>query len=343
MTANTSSLRYLTPNWFVVVMGLSGLTLAWHNATPWLGALASSMTQLLTSLTVLIGLVLTGFSFLRWLRFPQEVREDLAHPVRHAFVATMPVSLVLLVTLATTLLGSRPVLQALWMVGAIWQVGVTVSVMSRWWMQTPTKLSGSNQFWTSLTPVLLIPVAGNVVTPLAGVALEMHAWSAAQFGLGLLMWPVVLVLLAVRVGMVGPWPIRLQPSVFITVAPPAVIGLGFLQLGAPDTLAWAAWGIALVFLGLCMKNTRPWRGQPFHMAFWALSFPLAAFSTLSLRLAPSASQPFQAFALGFLLIVSLLIATLFGFTLRGLYQGQLLQAELTKPSAHADPMNGEQS
>lgn len=330
MTHHPTPLKFLMPGWFVIVMGLSGLTLAWHNAAPLLGQLAVAVAQGMGWLTAGVALVLAALSFLRWQRYPQAVYEDVAHPVRHVFVAAMPISLILLATVATALSGpSRPT-QALWVLGSAWQFAVTAWALSRWLaLPLPTGIPAASQaLWPSITPALLIPVVGNVLAPLAGVALGLPAWSAAQLGVGLLLWPVVLTLMVVRVGVAGVWPARLLPTTFITIAPPAVIGLGLLKLGAPTLLAWMAWGMALFFLLWSTRVIRLMLTQTFNLTFWALSFPLAAFSALTLRLTPLAPWPFQALALTLLPLVTLLILLLLWATLQGLRRGTLLAPEV---------------
>lgn len=334
MTHHPTPLKFLMPSWFVVVMGLSGLALAWHNATPLLGGLAATVAQGLGWLTAGVALVLAALSLIRWQRYPQAAREDLTHPVRHVFVAAMPISLILLATVATALTGPSRLALFIWLLGSTWQFGVTVWTLSRWLALTPnagtpTGTSATTPpLWPSITPALLIPVVGNVLAPLAGVALGMAPWAAAQFGVGLLLWPVVLALMVVRVGVSGIWPARLVPTTFITIAPPAVIGLALLQLGAPPLLAWMAWGMALFFLIWSARVVRLMLTQPFNLTFWALSFPLAAFSALTLHLTPHAPWPFQALALALLPLVTLLIAVLLAATLQGLRRGNLLVPEV---------------
>ena len=82
-------------------------------------------------------------------------------------------------------------------------------------------------------------------------------WAAAQFGVGLLLWPVVLTLLLVRIAVNGVWPERLLPTTFITIAPPSVIGLAAAALDAPLTLIWLCWGVALF---LCCWPARCFSG-----------------------------------------------------------------------------------
>ena len=104
--------------------------------------------------------MLAGLSLLRWQRYPQALADDLKHPVRHAFAATMPISLILLATVATTLLGPSTPALVVWMLGSAWQLGVTVWVLARWLQAGAGK---ATPLWPGVTPILILPVVGNVL------------------------------------------------------------------------------------------------------------------------------------------------------------------------------------
>ena len=326
MTAHsTTPLKFLAPGWFVIVMGLCGLALAWQQATPLMGELAAAGALVLGAVAALVALVLTGASLLRWQRYPQALADDLQHPVRHAFVAAMPIALILLATLATALLGPSLPVRLVWGAGAVWQFGVTVWVLSRWLQPGAGKPGGP--LWPGITPVLLLPVVGNVLVALAGVGLGFPGWSAAQLGIGLVLWLLVLALLLVRIGLNGLWSERLLPTTFITMSPPSVIGLAALQLGAPTTLAWMCWGVALLFGAWSASVFKRALSQPFTLTFWALSFPLAALAALTLRLAADAPGLFRVLAMAALALASLVVAALSLATVKGLRDGSLLAPE----------------
>jgi len=321
-TAAPSPLKFLGPQWFATVMGLAGLALAWVAAVPQMGEAADWIAHGVGALAVLVFVVLLLLSSRRAQLYPGALTADLLHPVRHAFVAALPVSLILLATLGAALFGPRVFWETLWLISCLLQFGVTLWVLSRWWRDGN---AGGFQ-WPGITPVLIIPVVGNVLAPLAGVALGQHAWAVLQFGLGAFLWPVVLTLILVRIGVQGLWPERLLPTAFITVAPPAVIGIALLPLDAGTAWSQACWGIALFFLLWSAQLLRRIIAQPFSMAWWALSFPLAAFAALTLRLAPT-GQPFAMLAVPVLALATLVIAWLCLQTLRGLRQGTLLVME----------------
>ena len=332
MSHATTPLKFLGTPWFAIVMGLSGLALAWHRAVPLMGDAAALTAQALGIAAACAFTVLAAASVLRARRHPQAWAEDLTHPVRHPFVAAIPVSLILLATLAVALLGPSPVARALWWLASLSQLSVTWWVLARWWRGNQ---AGGLQ-WAGVTPVLLIPIVGNVLVPLAGVPLGHAEWAAAQFGIGLMFWPLVLVLVLTRIAVAGLWPDRLRPAVFIFIAPPAVIGLALLQLGAAPIIAWACWGMALFCLLWAAAQLRAIAAQPFAVPHWGLSFPLAAFTALTLRLAaPGSALALAAIAL--LALVTLLVAALLLATVRGLRDGTLLAPE---PVAAIQPVSG---
>lgn len=172
---------------------------------------------------------------------------------------------------------------------------------------------------------LYIPIVGNVLVPLAGVPLDQPEWAAAQFGIGLLFWPVVTALLVVRIAVQGMWPERLLPASFIFVAPPAAVGLSALQFGGPAHVGWGLWGMALFSLLWVALLMRRIASQPFGIAHWGMTFPLAAFAALTLRLAPSG--PLSVAGITLLALTSLLVAALLLATARGLRDGRLLAPE----------------
>ena len=331
MSLSPTPLKFLGAGWFGSVMGLCGLALAWHRATPLMGEMADSAALILGLLAGGLFVLLAGFYLLRRQRYPQAALEDFRHPVRHPMVAALPISLLLLAAVAVTLTGPGLLARGVWMLGAAWQFAVTLWVLKRW-------LNGNGQgglTWAGVTPALILSVVGNVLVPLAGLPLGYGAWSAAQFGVGLFFWPVVVLRLFVRIAINGMWSERLLPSTFITLAPPAAAGLVALQWGAPALLGWTAWGVALFFLLWSAAVFRRALAQPFSIAFWALSFPLTAFCALTLRLGQEGPAWFQALSMMLLALSSLVVAALALATVKGLRSGSLLVAETVPLSTAA--------
>ena len=324
-----SLLEHLTPTWFVLVLGWCGLSQAWLRATDILGEQALGLGLVAAIFGVVIFVLLCLACVVRLNAHPDAVMADMRHPVRHAFMAGLPISLILIANIGVQLFDhtSRTIdtgLTFIWCVGAVLEAAATLWVVAKW-LKTPDQ--GGIQ-WATFTPIFFIPVVGNVLTPLAGVPLGLEAWAMAQFGVGALLWLVLLVLFFVRLAQIGPLPARLAPSLFIMIVPPSIIGSVLLQLHAPSAMVWIFWGIAAFFLALASTQLQTIREQPFSMAHWGMSFPMGAFTALTLRLAHEPSGTWLTLPATLLLAVtSLLILGLTFGTWRGLRQGQLLVAE----------------
>ena len=118
----------------------------------------------------------------------------------------------------------------------------------------------------------------------------------------------------------------MRPTLFILIAPPAVVGSSLLQFGAPLGMAWALWGMALfslVWAGLQLPQIV---ALPFSLLHWALAFPLAALAALTLRLA-SPGGLLEVLGPLLLALASLVTLMLAVGTLRGLRDGTLLAPE----------------
>lgn len=314
-----ASLEHLGLTWFIAVMGLSGLSLAWQQAAGLFGESGLHVAQALGIAAAVLFGVLLALTVVRVLRWPHLVHHKWMHPVRYVFVATVPVSMILLATVGVNLTGVTPYWDALWQLGSAVQLALTVAVLLRWMRMHTAR-------WVGVTPGLLIPVVGNVLGPLAGEALGHADWAWAQALLGIVLWPVVLVLLVMRVQRLGGWPERLRPSVFVLIAPPAVVGADLLvwQVGAFPTLLF--WALALTFVLWSLSQLPKCFEQPFGMGMWSLSFPLAAFASLSLRIGQAGWLP-QWVGLVALVLASVMITALVRWTFWGLRSGDLLQPE----------------
>jgi len=320
----TSPLAHLGPQWFAPVMGWSGLAMAWHRAADRFGETAHLVSMGCALLAAAIFVAVTIATIVRARLHPGALAADFKHPVRHGFVAAFPVSVILISTNA--LLHDAPLSWAepAWLFGVCLQFAVTVWVIARW--------IGGRVQWPSLTPILYIPIIGNVLVPLAGLRLGYPGLSWFFFGIGVFFWPVLTALMLARLAH-QPLPQQLLPSWFITIAPPAVAGSAAIGLGMSDTLLPAVLGVAAVFTLACVVRAPAIVRGPFGMPAWAVSFPLAALTALTLRAAPVATA---AGAIGILLlaITSVVLVGLTIATYKGLRNGTLLVGE---PAASIQP------
>jgi len=329
MAHTVALLEHLAPAWFTLVLGWCGLSQAWLRATHAFGDMALGLGLVGGIVALSLFSLLCIASVVRLTVHPEAVAADLRHPVRHAFMAAVPVSILLLANLSIQLFWGTShsldtVLTFVWCVGSVLEIAATVWVIRRWLNRAD---NGGIQ-WATFTPAFFIPVVGNVLAPLGGAPIGLETWATAQFGVGLLLWPILQTLLFVRTAQAGPLPARMAPTWFIALVPPSICGLGFLQLNAPPSVAWAFWGVGVFILALMVTQIQTIRDQPFGLPHWGMSFPMAAFTTLTLRLSQEPGGAWlQQPAIVLLAITSLLILGLTLGTWRGLRQGRLLVPE----------------
>lgn len=288
---------------FASVMGLSGFTLALHAG----GFHRASLGAL--SITGLLFVTLAVFYTAKALRHPGAVRAEWQHPVKLAFFPAISISLLLIATALRPV--STDLARAVWVIGALTQASLTLAVLSNW--------IGHRPFQTpQMSPAWFIPAVGNIVAPVAGVGLGFVETAWIFFSAGVIFWIVLLVLVMNRLIFHDPLPGKMVPTLAITIAPPAVGFLAWLQLngGVIDPLAHVFYGATIVFFGLALTQAGKLRGLPFALSWWALSFPIAAFTIATFKygtLTQSAahhSAGFALLALLTLIIVTLVIRTL---------------------------------
>ncbi|MDE4134869.1 SLAC1 anion channel family protein [Phaeobacter sp. QD34_3] len=313
--AEDPRLAHFPVPFFASVMGLSGVTLALHTAG------FDGISLVVLGLAVVAFAVLAFVYTLKALRHPAAVAAEWQHPVKLAFFPAMSISLLLIAT------ALRPVLPELarivWLVGALAQGALTLAVLSNW--------IGHRSFQTiHMSPAWFIPAVGNVVAPVAGVALGFVETSWLFFSAGMIFWLVLLVLVMNRLMFHDPLPGRMVPTLAILIAPPAVGFLAWLQLngGVLDGFARFLFGAALVFFALAATQVAKLRGLPFALSWWALSFPMAALTIASFRfgaLSGSAGHEVGGYVL--LALLCAIVAGLVWRTGLAIARGEICQPE----------------
>ncbi len=260
---------------FAAVMGLSGLALALQQAERVLG-LAVPAGAAVAALAGLAFVLIAAFYGAKLLTFRAAVMADLNHPVRMSFAATFSVSLILLATLA---LGPLPRLSAaLWSAGTLIHLLLTLYVLSAWVFQPRFQIQHLNPAW-------FIPVVGNILVPLAGVHHAGDELNWFFFSVGLLFWLALFALILYRLIFHGALPERLQPTLFILIAPPAAGFLSYLALtGSIDAFARVLYYGALFLTLWLLTQARRFLKLPFFLSWWAYSFPLAAVTVATMTM-----------------------------------------------------------
>jgi tellurite resistance protein len=323
--SDLAALEHLSPAWFVPVMGWTGLGLSWSRAIDGLGEPAYGLAMACAIVASgMLALVLVGTLWRAWFHLGALVA-DLRHPVKHTFVSALPIGMVLLAALWIGLTHQTPLaLEVFWWLGALAELASTVWVLSRW-LRPPDQ--GGTPL-AALTPVVFLPLVGNLLVPWAGVPLGHGTWSALQAGIGLMMWPLALTLLMVRQFQVGPLPERMAPTWFIMIVPPSALALSISLWEPPAPLLWAIWGMALISFMWALTQLKTIAKLQFSLSHWSLSFPLTAFSSVTLMQAHAADGDWLwAPGLAVLGVSSAVLMWLSHMTLRGLWRGELLRPD----------------
>ena len=304
---------------FTIVMGTAGLTLALKAGEAALGLTAVAST-VAYGLSVVLFLVIAAGYGVKFLRHPGAVRAEWDHPVKLAFFPAISIGLLLLAT--ATLPISRGLAHGMWLAGAAGQAVLTVAVVSGW-------ISARAFLHGHLSPAWFIPAVGNVIVPIAGAQLGYVELSWFFLSIGLIFWVVLLTLVMNRLVFHDPLPGRLQPTLVILIAPPAVGFLAWVALtGDIDSFARILLNAAYFFALIVAVQLPRILRLPFAMSFWALSFPIAALTIASLHYAEATgSVMHRLIGLALLPVLTVILIALLLRTFRAVSSGAVFQPE----------------
>lgn len=314
-----SRLEHYPVTFFASVMGIAGLSLALHAAENAFGWSSVASDAAFSVAGVLFVVVALGYA-LKAVRYPRAVAAEWHHPVRLSFFPAISISLLLLAT--CSLARNETMAHLLWVVGMVLQGGLTIAVITGW--------IGARSFLAGhLNPAWFIPAVGNVIVPVAGVPLGYVELSWYFMSVGLIFWIVLMTLVINRLIFHDPLPGRLQPTLVILIAPPAVAFVAWFRLvGEVDAVARLLLNGAYLFTLVVAVQLPRIVKLPFAMSFWALSFPFAAVTIASFLYAQSiGSGVHKIMGAGLLLVLIIVVAALVVRTFRAIRMGELCVPE----------------
>lgn len=321
MPAPRRSLAHMPVTVFASVMGVGALSLAWKRAAH-LWELPIWPSHLILAIAAALYLLVLLAYLAKWMLHPKAARSELSHKMRMPFVPTITIATIVLATAGADV--APGIARVMWWAGAIGHLLATALVLTAWSMR-PDITS------TDITPAWLIPIVGNVVTPLAANQIGDMDLAWFSFGVGLVFWGVFLTLIIERLLMHDKGiPAKLLPTYAIMVAPPAVALVAWSRLGheSDDALSRILFAIAWMFALLIGFQVRKLLAIPFALPYLAYTFPVAALAVASLMMAEALSGAvYQWLALAALAVATIAIPIILVGVIILAVKGRIFEAE----------------
>ena len=267
---------------FAVVMGLSGLTIAFGKFyhLQWLPRIFYDVAVFTVLALFLLISVLYGLK-LAW--YPGEVKADFKHRIRINFFSAISISLLLLSIVFYTYYPALSVI--LWWAGVLLHTFFMLKTIA-FWIEHNFEIQHFNPAW-------FIPVVGNILIPIAGVEYAPVVISYFYFAVGFFFWIILSTIFIYRVIFHAQLPEKFIPTFFILLAPPAVGFIAYMRIAASwDTFSAFLLLVTYFLVALLVVLYKSFTRLKFFMSWWAFTFPLAATTIASVVAFQVLHQPF---------------------------------------------------
>ncbi|RLI98706.1 MAG: C4-dicarboxylate ABC transporter [Candidatus Aenigmatarchaeota archaeon] len=260
-------LKNFPVSFLAICLGMVGFTLAWQKAEHIL-RFPFQMSGYLLYASIGTMAVIIGIYLLKVIKFPDEVKKELNHPIKLNFFPIL--AKLFLITSIIYLSIDVVVSRYLWWVGVVIQFIFTIAIMSAWIRHEKFEVQHINPSW-------FIPVVGCIIIPIAGVQHFSAELSWFFFSIGLFWWLILTTLVMNRIIFHHPIPDKLIPTFFILFAPPVI---GFISLtklmGGLNIFGNLLFYFSAFLFMLIMFQYRMFSRIKFYLSWWAYSFPLSA-------------------------------------------------------------------
>jgi tellurite resistance protein len=282
-----SRLKHFPAPLFAVVMGLSGLAIAYQKAAVFFGYPKIIGTSLVY-LTVAVFAVFALTYLAKLVKYPDEVKKEFSHPVRINFFPAISICLLLLSIALHKM--SPAASKILWYIGAPLHLFFTLYVI-RYWIVKNLEINHSNPAW-------FIPIVGNVLVPITGVGYAGVDVAQFYFSIGIFFWVVLFTIILYRIVFHHQLPAKFLPTLFIFIAPAAVGFISYVKIAEGiahitsgvvhtqyiifDFFAHFLYDVGMFFTLLVFFMFRLFVKVPYAITWWAYTFPMAAMTIASI-------------------------------------------------------------
>ncbi|MCY9659298.1 SLAC1 anion channel family protein [Paenibacillus chondroitinus] len=312
------SVQFLPVNLFASVMGISGLALAWRQASKLFGA-SLVIADVIGIIAVLAFILLSIAYISKWVLYPHKVKAEFKHPIMGNFFGTITIAILLLSSVIGTY--SHIVGQVVWVIGTVTTLVLCFIIV--------TRLLNGNIEHGHAVPAWLIPGVGTLDIAVAGGTMPFpwaHEVNLISLAIGGIVALIFLTMILSRLIHHAPMHTGLTPSMLIMIAPFEVGFLGYVNFEQRiDQFASILYYFGLfLFIVLFFKVFK--KSIPFGASWWGVSFPLAALSNAALQYAMFVnSWLLIAVSAVILVVLNIVLLVLFIRTLKALFNGSLLK------------------
>jgi tellurite resistance protein len=251
---------------YAMVMGLSGLTIAYQKSAVWLDVpeVFGMVFMFITTITfVVVSIVYIS----KYIKYKIDVKNEFSHPIRINFFAAISISMLMLAIIYKEF---NPTISAIfWYPGVLLHFYLTMHTIS-FWINHNQEVHHSNPAW-------FIPIVGNVLVPIAGVGFASNGILMYFFSVGMFFWFILFSIIFNRIIFHNQLAVKFIPTLFILIAPPAVGFIAYFKMfGVLDTFAIFLFNIAIFFTLLIVFMYKNFLKLKFFISWWAFVFPVAA-------------------------------------------------------------------
>jgi C4-dicarboxylate transporter/malic acid transport protein len=308
-----SKIANLHPAWSALPLGTAGIgVISLFDPVPYL-SFDEYIGFGLTVIAVLLFLVIFTLHIARIIKYPQNFKEDLKHPLFGAMLGTLPASSLVLglaiAQLAQTFFIAQSVLGyvafALAVIGVLGALLVGILFFSS--IVKNTELPAASISGTWFIPIVVFVLVPSVMIRVADLTQVFNGGltyllTFAALGAGILLFVFLGAVVGWRLLATPPPPAQMAPSWIIWLAPAGAGGLGILasmrmlQVFGDQNLnlvieilgifgASMFWGFGIWWLIFTIAMLLPQRNSlHFHLGSWGYVFPIAAIGALTIEL-----------------------------------------------------------
>ena len=296
----SNRLQYFPIMMFATIMGLAGLTLVYKRASE-VFQFPSFISTIMLVITTVVFFTISYFYILKIIKYKDEVKKELAHPIRINFFAASSISMLLLSMVYRHNIDF--VSQIFFIVGAGLHIFFTFFTI-KYWINNNLEMQHSNPAW-------FIPIVGNLIVPIAGKGFVNDEILYFYFSVGIFFWIILFAIILNRIIFHAQFMAKFMPTLFILIAPPAVGFISYIKLtGNLDFFAQILFNLGLFFTILVFVMYKNFINIKFFVSWWAFTFPMAAITLATILMYELSHYWFYSFIANILIVITTIIVFL---------------------------------